>query len=209
MKPLPPSPARARGFAMIEVLVTLVILLFGLLGLAALQSRAQVAETESYQRTQALILLRDMADRINANRGNAASVPNGYTTLALVAPPPAPLGVAGATPALCAAPPDLATADVCQWDELLKGSAETIGAASTAPRVGAMVGARGCVEDVTPVTIPPSPTRLLVSVVWQGLGSGRTAAPPASVACGSGSYGFDDLRRAVTTVVEIGNLNGP
>jgi type IV pilus assembly protein PilV len=205
MKPLPPSPARARGFAMIEVLVTLVILLFGLLGLAALQSRAQVAETESYQRTQALILLRDMADRINANRAVAASAPNAYTT---AAPAAAPLGT-GANPASCAAPPDLATADICQWDQLLKGSAETIGAASTAPRVGAMVGARGCVEDVTPVTIPPSPTRLLVSVVWQGLGSGRTAAPPASVACGSGSYGFDDLRRAVTTVVEIGNLNGP
>jgi type IV pilus assembly protein PilV len=203
MKPLPPSPARARGFAMIEVLVTLVILLFGLLGLAALQSRAQVAETESYQRTQALILLRDMADRINANRAVAASTPAAYTTAAS-----APLGT-GANPPSCAAPPDLATSDICQWDQLLKGSAETFGAASAAPRVGAMVGARGCVEDITPATVPPSPTRFLVSVVWQGLGSGRTAAPPASVACGSGSYGFDDLRRAVTTVVEIGNLNGP
>jgi hypothetical protein len=72
-----------------------------------------------------------------------------------------------------------------------------------------MVGARGCIEDITPVTVPPSPPRYLVSVVWQGLGGGKTAPPPASVACGSGSYGSDDLRRAVTTVVQIGDLNAP
>lgn len=179
------------GFSMIEVLVTLVILLFGLLGLAGLQSRAQVAETESYQRTQALILLRDMADRINANRALASS----YVTVT-------PLGT-GATPDCTAT--DTLTTDLCQWDTSLKGAAETLGGS----RVGAMINARGCVSDITPVTVPPSPPQFLVEVVWQGLGGARTAAPPASVTCGSGSYGDEALRRAVTTVVEIGNLNGP
>ena len=57
---------------MIEALVSLVIIMFGLLGLAGLQTRMQQAEFESYQRSQALILLYDMVDRINTNR---ATVP--------------------------------------------------------------------------------------------------------------------------------------
>ena len=76
--------AAQSGFTMIEVLVTLVILLIGLLGLAALQSRAQVLETESYQRTQALVLLRDIAGRVSANRISAASYVTGTTTMAIV-----------------------------------------------------------------------------------------------------------------------------
>jgi type IV pilus assembly protein PilV len=185
---------------MIEVLVTLVILLFGLLGLAALQSRAQVAETESYQRTQALILLRDMADRINANRGV------NYVAAAAAAGASWPVGT-GPQQAPCppSASASLPIVDICQWDGLLRGAAES----ASGVQVGAMVGARGCIEDITPVTVPPSPPRYLVSVVWQGLGGGKTAPPPASVACGSGSYGSDDLRRAVTTVVQIGDLNAP
>ena len=62
-----------KGFSMVEVLVTIVILTIGLLGLAGLQGRASTAQMESYQRSQALILLADMADRINANRSNAAA----------------------------------------------------------------------------------------------------------------------------------------
>jgi len=75
-------PTRQAGFLMLEALVTLVLLLFGLLGLVALQARAQQAETESYQRVQALVLLRDMADRINASRyAAAASYDTGTTPL--------------------------------------------------------------------------------------------------------------------------------
>ena len=49
---------------MIEVLVTMVIIAFGLLGMAGLQMRMQTSEMESYQRSQALLLLNDMANRI-------------------------------------------------------------------------------------------------------------------------------------------------
>ena len=63
----------SRGFTMIEVLVTIAILMIGLLGLAALQTNATVAELEAYQRSQALVLVQDMADRISANKANADS----------------------------------------------------------------------------------------------------------------------------------------
>ncbi len=53
---------------MTEVLVTLIIVMVGLLGIAGLQAKAQVAELESYQRAQALIILSDIVDRMNVNR---------------------------------------------------------------------------------------------------------------------------------------------
>ena len=65
------APVLQRGGLMIEVLITMVIAAFGLLGIAALQAKMQLAEMESYQRSHATILVRHIADRINANRKNA------------------------------------------------------------------------------------------------------------------------------------------
>src|SRR5438132_11066325 len=59
------------GATVIEVLITIVILAFGLLGLVGLQAKVQLADFESYQRAQAVVLLSDMVDRINANPGTA------------------------------------------------------------------------------------------------------------------------------------------
>src|SRR6266699_3449525 len=56
------------GFAMLEVLI---MLLLGLLGLLGLMTRANTAELESYQRVQAVILMRDMFNRIESNRSVA------------------------------------------------------------------------------------------------------------------------------------------
>jgi type IV pilus assembly protein PilV len=175
------------GFLMIEVLVAFFVLVIGLLGLVGLQSRAQQAETESYQRIQALILLRDLADRVNANRALASSYVTG---------PSAPLGTS--TSKDCSAPATTADKDLCAWSAALKGAIETCANCG-----GAMIGARGCVEDIS--IISPPRVQYLLEVVWQGLTP--TANPPSSVACGSGLYGAETLRRAVTTVVQIGSLS--
>ena len=63
-----------------EVLVTLVVTAFGLLGLAGLQYRVQMSDVESYQRAQALVLLQDMSSRISTNRGQALSYKFGSIT---------------------------------------------------------------------------------------------------------------------------------
>jgi len=188
------------GFLMLEVLVALFILLIGLVGLAGLQARSQQAENESYQRVQALMLIRDIADRMNANRANAAS----YVTTTVSA---TPLGFGNSLTIDCTATTSAAQTDLCQWNSELIGAAETSGGtcdtSSGANCVGAMIRARGCITNIgagAPATGP-----YLVQVVWQGLVP--TAAPPASVTCGSGSYGDDTLRRAVTTVVQIANLS--
>ena len=62
------TASKNAGFSLIEVLITMIIILVGLLSIAALQAKAQIAEFESYQRAQGLIFLSDIMDRINLNR---------------------------------------------------------------------------------------------------------------------------------------------
>lgn len=178
----------ARGATMIEVLVTLVIIAFGLLGMAGLQLRLQVSEMESYQRSQALLLLNDMTSRISTNRSNASA----YVTTAAN-----PLGAGMTCPTTTTT---TVQRDAGEWCNALQGAGE----ASGSSKVGAMVGGRGCVESVG--------GDYLITVAWQGMAP--IAAPPSSVACGANSYNgttgacVNDLcRRAVTTLVRIANLS--
>lgn len=170
------------GSSMIEILVTIIILMIGLLGLAGLQGRAMTSQMESYQRSQALILLKDMADRINANRVNAASY--------LIT-----VGTGAVEPA---STPTTADLDKYEWHNALLGAAETNTAGSS---VGAMIGARGCVTQ----TIAPASgvaSQYLVAVAWQGLNS--TATP--AITCGQGQYGDEAKRRVIALPVNIGDL---
>jgi len=178
-----PFASRQTGFGMLEVLVSIVILLVGVLGLAGLISRSQQAEMESYQRVQAIILLDDMVARINANRKNAASYIGTYE-------PTSASTCTGSTAAI----------DLCQWQNALVGAAEKLG---TDTNIGAMIGARGCVFQ-----LDASPTNqvYMVSVAWQGMGN--TAAPTDNPACGSTTdYGAEEQRRVVTATVQIARLS--
>lgn len=174
---------RSMGFSMIEVLITIVILTVGLLGLAGLQGRALTSQMESYQRAQALVLLKNMVDRINANRVNASS----YVTT---------LGTGSACPA---ASSSVASIDLNQWCNALMGASET---QSGVGNVGAMIGARGCITQ----TVAPAAgvsSQYLVAVAWQGLNN--TATP--TVSCGQNQYGNEALRRVVALPVNIADLN--
>ncbi|SCK60267.1 type IV pilus assembly protein PilV [Variovorax sp. HW608] len=197
----------AGGFAMIEVLVTLVILVFGLLGLAGISARINAAEMESYQRVQALLLLQDMADRLNANRKVADCYSNATTGVQVG------VGYTG-TPA-CTNPTGnaqgnaqqnaQAVSDLSLWDAALKGSAEVNGT-----KIGAMIGAVGCVIRLDPTAsgLAAADVVYLVTVSWQGLTP--TAAPVTAAGrpgpCGKGLYGNEALHRIVTTTIQIGTL---
>lgn len=178
--------SRQTGTSLIEVLVAMVILAIGLMSLVGLQGRLHLLQTESYQRSQALILLNDYASRMVLNRNDAAA----YVTAA-------PLGTGTACQADPVTRQELDQAD---WCALLQGAAELQGA----NQVGAMVGARGCVEAL-------ATGDYLVTVAWQGMGP--VSAPPAGVTCGANLYDtagtacVNDLcRRVVTTVVRIATL---
>lgn len=66
-----------RGFTLIEVLVSVLILGVGLLGLASLQANSLRNNHSVYLRTQASLLAYDLIDRIRANK-NTAIISNTY-----------------------------------------------------------------------------------------------------------------------------------
>lgn len=181
--------ALQQGTTLLEVLITIVILAFGLLGLAGLQSKMTLAELESYQRGQAVLVLNDMVGRISANRGNAQNYVSGTT-----------FGTGDTTqPTSCATLATRAAQDQCEWSKALQGAAETSGTA----KVGAMIGAKGCITQIQAANSALgvcTPGVYQIAVAWQGLN--LTVAP--SVSCGQNSYGDERYRRVLSTNLAIG-----
>ena len=185
-------PDRQAGITLIEVLVTVFVLMVGLLGMASLQARGHQAELEAYQRSQALLLLSDMANRMSADRNNGDC----YVLDAGAGTSPPPYLGAGATwgtgiaVAGCSV---LSDNQLQAWHNLLLGANETLGGQA----VGAMQGARGCIEKL-------ADRRFRITVAWQG--QFATAAPPSSVTCGTGLYGSEAQRRVVTRTLRFADL---
>ena len=178
------SLRRIQGSTLIEVLVSILIMTFGILGLAGLQARAQTAELESYQREQALILMADMTSRMANNKSDSVS----YVTTA-------PLGTGATDATTCSAQATRAAIDQCEWSKMLKGVSEAKGSTN----LGAMIDARGCITSTV------AGSEYLVAVVWQGIN--KTVAP--AVACGDGLYDSNETRRAVTAIVRVADLLAP
>ena len=64
--------ARQRGFTLVEVLVSMIVLAIGLLGLAQLQARGLKFNQDAYVRSQATVLAYEIIDRMRSNRDNVA-----------------------------------------------------------------------------------------------------------------------------------------
>ena len=109
---------KQTGASLVEVLVAVVLLTFGILGVAGLQLVGTKTNHGSYLRSQAVSLAYDVADRMRANAAGALA--NTYNTAAatLYAPGDGPNcgAVVGAVGA--AAP----AADVNQWKSCLEGA---------------------------------------------------------------------------------------
>ena len=185
------------AFSMIEVLVAIVIVSTGLLGLASLSARTTTAEYEAYQRTQALILLSDMVDKINANRKAAGC----YAITDASSGTPT-LGSGSALTVACnafgtAVEQARAVSDLTEWHSKLLGAAEM----QSGDAVGVMTSARGCVSLDAPNNT------YQVSVAWQGM---TATVDPTSVdptwLCGAGLYGPESQRRIVSITLNIANL---
>jgi len=190
---------------MMEVLITMLIILIGLLGIAALQTRAQIAELESYQRAQALLIMSDIVDRINLNRETVScfnitsDTTNGTPYI----------GTSGAghlgTPTCTASSAAYNTQAISTLNTLntyLQGSAETVGGTS----IGAMIGARACISyDASTELGSPAVAGTglyTIAVSWQAMTDLTT--PTAN--CGNGLYGAETKRRTVSTTMRIADL---
>ena len=105
-------PFVQRGFSLIEVLVTLLIMSLALLGTAGLQAYSMRLNQGSQFRTQAVFLAADLAERIEANK--AADYQTSWDFAASGA-----YDISGTNPADCQTASctlgNLATYDLWQW----------------------------------------------------------------------------------------------
>jgi type IV pilus assembly protein PilV len=190
-----PRYSRQRGVSLIEVLITLLILAFGLLGVAGLQAKMSLAEMESYQRSQALLALGEMTERMSANPAQAAN----YLVAGII-------GTGDTRPADCttvaAGPPR----DLCEWSNSLKGASETksgipVGGTNNA------YSAVGCItqiQAINPALGVCTAGIYRVSVAWQGMN--LTTTP--TLTCGLGSFGPDErYRRVIAATVTVGTTS--
>jgi len=162
---------------MMEVLITMLVIAFGTLGFVGLQAKTALSQIEGYQRSQALILINDISTRISLNRAHAATYVG------------SDIGIGD--PGDCTTSTTWASKDLCEWSLLIQGAAELQGTT----KLGAMTGARGCITST-------GANEYLITIAWQGLQA--TGAP--SAACGQNAYSDENMRRTVSTVVQIATL---
>src|SRR6266705_470512 len=72
MTAMPLRRYASRGFTLLEVLISLVVLGFGMLALARAVGHSSQVEMEAYQRTQAMTVASELVDRIRNNPKQAA-----------------------------------------------------------------------------------------------------------------------------------------
>lgn len=114
------SRIKQRGFTLLEVLITLVILAIGLLGLAGMQAIGLKNNSSAYQRSQATQMAYDIADRM---RANIAAIGNYRTSV--TAPSTATIKTGCTTTAGCSAT-DMAENDLYEWNLALTNSTATL-----------------------------------------------------------------------------------
>jgi type IV pilus assembly protein PilV len=141
----------SRGFTLVEVLVSLVILSVGMLGMAKLVLVSAHSNDSAYLRSQATALAYEILDKMRANPSGALA--GNYTT-ALGAMPAAPVSCIG-TGTVCT-PLQIALWDVYSWKQHLTTGTDTAGT-----RTGAMPS--GTASIVTSATSPVTAT---IVVQW-------------------------------------------
>ncbi len=185
-----------KGALMFEVLVSLFIVVTVFVGQISLQVFVQKNTAEVSQRSQAIAMMNNMADRITSNRGAAGCY--AFTSATQISPF---LGHNGTSPTACAGFGDLQTqaialADLTGWERELLGSS---GVDSSNNNIQNIRNAKGCIS-VDDSTVPPTYT---IAVAWE---STEEQVAPLS-RCGQGTYGNEAVRRAVETQVQFASLD--
>jgi type IV pilus assembly protein PilV len=168
-----------RGFTLLEVLIALVVLAFGMLALARTIGHSSQEQMEAYQRTQAMTVASELVDRIRNNPKQAAQYVGDYV-------PAGPIEDCAALDLN-----DIVGRDQCEFRNHLRG-ADILDAAKA---IGAPIAARACV-------ITTAPNIYVVAVAWQGLLATAAADSP----CGTGAFDKEENRRVYSTVIQIATL---
>ncbi len=97
------------GFTLVEVLVAVVVLSIGIFGLIGLQTAALKNNQEAYLRSQATVLIYDIADKMRSNMGAD------YTTASAVSHATSCVSYSGAATSCTAT--QIAERDLYEWDD--------------------------------------------------------------------------------------------
>lgn len=114
---VPNDGTRSLGFSLLEVMIALLVLSIGLLGIAGLQVFSLKYNHQSYERTQAVTLIYDIADRMRANPQGvlAGAYDNVDTDLATGS-----YNNCGNSGVTCDSEADLAEFDIETWASAMK-----------------------------------------------------------------------------------------
>lgn len=192
-----------RGFSLIEVLVSMVVVSVGALSVASLQLVSKRAVRDAGQRLEATQLAHGLLERMNANSSMSAlqtyvATASPYLGLGRISAPtiavPAPDCSAAAS---TCTPEQLAQLDLWLWERLLDGATEQAGGTD----VGGLLFPTACL--LPPAAGAGTAGNYTLVIAFRG-----TAALPdnSAIACGSGAafgdgtrlYGdSDEYRRAI------------
>ena len=151
---------RPQGFSLVEMLVALVILSVGMLGMAGLYVESLRAGRSALTRSEAVILVTDMADRIRANpdaKLNYNKLIDDTGTITAACNPPLGLGCTKE---------QMAANDIAQWGQMVDDRYDD----PSTGRVGLPSG-RGTVT----VVVGPVFTSYTISVSWVEVGQRNDA----------------------------------
>jgi type IV pilus assembly protein PilV len=181
----PRSLSSSRGFTLIEVLVTAVVLAIGLLGLGLLQVTSLNNQLEAYHRAQAMMMMEEMSNRIRVN--NQAALAGNYTD-------GTDYGLRDNDDFGLAADEncsdivgDAPQRDLCEWNTALSGAGVKLGDVN----LGSVNGAIGCIENLAGSGDGDVIIRL--TIAWQGMAE---TEPPVST-CGQNAFGNNEGFRRV------------
>lgn len=136
---------RERGFSLLEVLIALLVLSVGLLGIAGLQTVSLRFNHQSYERTQATVLISEMFEKIAANPAAARA---GSFDAVTSADTSASFAGYGTCPASCTAT-QLATFDLFRWKSSLEDARRLAQGQGSITRIPDPDGATAHVYDIT------------------------------------------------------------
>lgn len=149
---------RITGVALIEILISLLILSVGVIGLSNVQINAKRVAQEALQRTKAASLASDMLERIRANPKGFANYNGAEVGRSSASSEPADCRLVACAPA------DVAARDLWEWEQALDGADETRVADDLTRQVGGLYLPYGCVIT----DFGGQAGRVQVTIAWEG-----------------------------------------
>jgi len=185
--------ARAGGFTLLEVMITLFVIGVGLLSVAGLQTLSKKSNFDAMQRTIAAALAQDLIERIRTNPSQGAGYltdpVSGISGANAPAAPGVDCNTANSSAPACT-PSQVVSFDLYQWSRALFGLVESVTTGSGASASTIYTG--GLSEPTACIVNPSAPCGIYtVTIVWRGItpvaqATSADAGTAVATSCGTG-----------------------